>query len=61
MLVALFANIFFEGCLLILFVVSFAAQKLLGLVRFHLFILVFIFIILGDGSKKISPLEVIFD
>ena len=55
LLVALFANIFshFEGCLFVLFMVSFAVQKLLSLIRCHLFIFVFIFITLGGGSKKI--------
>ena len=33
--------------------VSFAVQKLLSLIRSHLFIFVFIFIILGGGSEKI--------
>ena len=33
--------------------VSFALQKLLHLIRSHLFVFVFIFIILGGGSKKI--------
>ena len=49
------ANIFSHsvGCLFILFVVSFAVQKFLSLIRSHLFIFVFIFITLGDGSKKI--------
>ena len=55
--VALFANIFChsEGCFFILCRVSFAVQKLLSLIRFHLFIFifVFIFIILGGGSKRI--------
>ena len=53
--VASFANIFShsEGCLLVLFMVSFAVQKLLSLLRSHLFIFVFIFITLGGGSKKI--------
>ena len=32
--------------------VSFAVQKLLRLIRFHLFIFVFISITLGDESKK---------
>ena len=32
---------------------SFAVQKLLSLIRYHLFSFVFIFITLGDGSKKI--------
>ena len=43
--VALFANIFShsEGCLFILFMVSFAVQKLLSFIRSHVFIFVFIF------------------
>ena len=51
----LFANIFSHsvGCLFILFMVSFPVQKLFCLIRSHLFIFVFIFITLGDGSKKI--------
>uniref|UniRef100_A0A8C0CUL4 Uncharacterized protein n=1 Tax=Balaenoptera musculus TaxID=9771 RepID=A0A8C0CUL4_BALMU len=51
--VTLFANIFSHsvGCLFVLFMISFAGQKLL--IRSHLFIFVFISIILGDGSKKI--------
>ena len=51
--VALFAIIFShsKGCLFVLFMISFAAQKLLSLTRSHLF--VFIFISLGSGSKKI--------
>ena len=40
------------GCLFILFMVSFAAQKPLSLIRSHLLIFVFIFITLGGGSKK---------
>ena len=50
-----FANIFSYsvGCLYILFMVSFALQKLLSLIRPHLFIFVFISITLGDGSNKI--------
>ena len=53
--VALFANIFSYsvGCLFILLMVSLAVQKLLSLIRSHLFIFVFIFITLGGGSKKI--------
>ena len=42
-----------EGCLFTLFVVSFAVQKLSSLIRSHLFIFVFISIILGGGSEKI--------
>ena len=41
-----------EGCLFTLFVVSFAVQKLLSLIRSHLFIFVFIFIALRGVSKK---------
>ena len=50
---ASFANIFSHsvGCLFVLFMVSFAVQKLL--IRFHLFIFVFISITLEDESKKI--------
>ena len=50
-----FANIFShsEGCLFVLFIVSFAVQKLLSFVRCHLFIFVFISISLGGGSKGI--------
>ena len=50
-----FAYIFFnsEGYLFVLFMVSFAVQKLLCLIRSHLFIFVFIFITLGGGSKRI--------
>ena len=45
-----FANIFShsEGCIFVLFMVSFAVQKLLSLIRSHLFIFAFIFIVLGD-------------
>ena len=50
-----FANIISHpiGCLFALFIISFAVQKLLSLIRSHLFIFVFISITLGDGSKKI--------
>ena len=53
--VASFANIFSQsvGRLFILFMVSFAVQKLLSLIRSHLFVFVFISITLGDGSKTI--------
>ena len=53
--VASFANIFShsEDCLFVLFIVSFAVQKLLSLIRSHLFIFVFILLTLGGGSKKI--------
>ena len=50
--VALFAIIFSysEGCLFTLLIVSFVLQKLLILIRFHLFIFAFISNILGGGS-----------
>ena len=39
-----------EGYLFTLFIASFAVQKLLSLIRFHLFTFVFISITLGGGS-----------
>ena len=53
--VASFANILSHSvrCLFVLFVVSFAMQMLLSLIRSHLFIFVLISIVLGDVSKKI--------
>ena len=39
-----------EGCLLILFIVSFVVQKLLNLINSHLFTFVFISISPGGGS-----------
>ena len=50
--VALLAIIFShsEGCLFTLLIVSFVVQKLLSLIRFHLFIFAFISSILGGGS-----------
>ena len=52
--VASFVNIFShsEGCHFILFMVSFAVQKLLSSIMSYLLIFVFIFITLGGGSKK---------
>ena len=52
--VSSFANIFLHsvGYLFILFMVSFAVQKLLSLIRSHLFIFVFISITLGDRTKR---------
>ena len=41
------------GCVFVLFMVYFAVQKLFSLIRSHLFIFVFISIILGDRLKKI--------
>ena len=38
-----------EGCLFTLLIVSFAVQKLLSLIRFHLFNFVFITLTLGGG------------
>ena len=39
-----------EGCLFTLLIVPFAVQKLLGLIRSHLFTFVFVFVTLGGGS-----------
>ena len=52
--VASFAIIFShsEGCLFILLIVSFVVQKLLILIRSHLFIFAFISNILGGGSWR---------
>ena len=53
LLVASFENNFFyhsEGYLFVLFMVSFAVQKILSLICFHLFL--FIFITLGHGMKN---------
>ncbi len=52
----IFANIFFhsKGCVFILLMVSFAVQKLLSLIRPHLFIFAFISFALEDRSKKID-------
>ena len=53
LLVLWFANIFSQsiGCLFILLMVSFAVQKLLSLIRSHLFIFAFITSALGVRSK----------
>ena len=47
-----FAIIFFhsEGCFFTVFMVFFAVQKFLSLIKSHLFIFVFISITLGGGS-----------
>ena len=42
-----------EGCLFTMLIVSFAVQKLLSLIRSHLFTFVFISITLGGGSQRI--------
>ena len=54
LLVASFANIFspLVARLFVLFMVSFAVQKLVSLIRSYLFIFVFISIALGDWPKK---------
>ena len=41
------------GCLFTLLIVSFAVQKLLSLIRSHLFTFVFISVTLGGGSQRI--------
>ena len=46
-------QIFSPILLVVLFMVSFAVQKLLSFIRSHLFICVFISISLGGGSKRI--------
>ena len=55
MSVASFAIIFshYEVCLFTLLIVSFVVQNNLRLIRFHLFIFVFISITLGGGSWRI--------
>jgi len=42
-----------KDCLFTLLIVSFAVQKLLSLIRFHLCTFVFISITLGGGSQRI--------
>ena len=51
---ALFTNVFSHsvGYCLVLFMVSLLCKKVLGLIRSHLFIFVFISITLGEGSRK---------
>ena len=53
-LVASFSNIFSQsvGFLLVLFMVFFAEEKLISLIRSHLFIFAFISIALGEWPKK---------
>ena len=55
LLVISLVNIFSYSvsCLFIFSMVSFAVQKLLSLIRSHLFIFAFISFTLGDGAKKI--------
>ena len=54
MVVTSLANIFSYsvGCLFVLFMVSFAVQKLVSLIRSHWFLFLFLFIALGDWPKK---------
>ena len=49
-----FSNIFSHsvGCLFVLSMVSFAVQKLLSLIRSHLFIFAFVSFALGDGWQN---------
>ena len=42
-----------EGCLFTSLIVSFTVQKLLSLIRSHLFTFVFISIALGGGSQRV--------
>ena len=48
-----------EGCLFTLLIVSFDVQKLLSLIRSHLFTFVFISITLGGGSEDLALIYVI--
>ena len=59
LLVISFANIFSHsvGCLSVLLIVSLAVQKLLSLIKPHLFIFAFVSFALGDRSKKILLLK----
>ena len=59
--VVLFAIIFSqpEGCLFTLLIVFFAVQKLLSLMRSHLFTFVFISITIGGGSQDLALIYVI--
>ena len=43
-----------EGCLFTLLIVSFIVQRLLSLIRSHLFIFAFISITLGGGSEDLA-------
>ena len=53
--VASLANIVYHllGCLSVLFIIAFALQKLLSLIRSHLLIFAFVSITQRDGSGKI--------
>ena len=54
LLVASFANVFSQsiGCFFVLFVVSFALQKLVRLIRSHLFVFAFVSMVLAGWYKK---------
>ena len=54
LLVISFANIFSHSvsCFFVLSIVSFAVQKLLSLIRSHMFIFAFLFFALGDRPKN---------
>ena len=66
LLVEWLANIFFHSigffppinCFFVSLMFSFALQKLLRLINSHLFIFVFISIILEDGSKNVAVIYV---
>ena len=55
LLVISFANVFSHSvdCLFVLLMIYFAVQKLLSLIRSHLFIFAFISFALGDRSKNV--------
>ena len=57
LLVTSFARIFFQsvGCCFILFMVFFAVQRPVSLIRSHLLIFTFLSFTLGDQPKKILP------
>ena len=48
-----------EGCLFTFLIVSFAVQKLLSLMRSHLFTFVFISVTLGGGHRGLALIYVI--
>ena len=46
------------GCLFVLLMVPFAVQKLLSLIRFHLFIFAFVSFASGDKQKNVAIIYV---
>ena len=60
LLVPAFANIFSHsvGFLYFLYMVAFSVQELLSLIKFHLFIFVFIFATLGPVQKDVATVYV---